>query len=108
MRLVLTHYVPGAPSSDRLHLAIAAALDSAAERIATTRDETVTESIADGVRIMRGVAALDGSELHLSGSDHLTEVRVEVPWSAADAGTSKLWAANRFAGVLADELAPAA
>lgn len=110
MKLILTHYIDRDPASTahRLADAISRALDAAAERVCSHRDETVTEHLADGVLVRHGLGMLEGSELHVQGSEHLTELRIEVPWSQADSGTSKLWAANRFAGVLADELATAA
>jgi hypothetical protein len=109
MKLILTHYIDRDPAStgDRLAAAISRALDSATERVAGRRDETVTEAIVDGVRVRHGLGMLEGVELLVAGSADLTELRVEVPWADTDSGTSKLWAANRFAGVLADELAAA-
>jgi hypothetical protein len=110
VKLILTHYIATDPAAatNRLPNAIARALDSAAERVAAERVDTVTTALDDGIRVQYGLAALEGSDLHLRGIEHLTELRIEVPWIPTDSGTSKLWAANRFAGVVADELAGAA
>lgn len=109
MKLTLTHYIDTDKSqaTRRLDAALARALDSATLRVAGRRDDTVTTSLDDGVRILRGLDVLEGSELHLDGVEHLTEIRIEVPWAPSDSGTTKLWAANRFAGVVADELSAA-
>lgn len=110
MHLVLTHYIDtdAATVVDRLRAAVTAGLDAAAARMATRRDDVVTEATGDGLRIRHGVTALDGAELHVSGDHQLTELRITVPWQATDSGTPKLWGANRFAGVVAEQLRTAA
>jgi hypothetical protein len=110
VKLILTHYIATDPAvaTTRLPSAVSRALDSAAERVAANRDDTMTATLVDGISVQHGLGALDGTELHLCGIEHLTELRIEVPWVRTDSGTSKLWAANRFAGVVADELTGAA
>lgn len=110
MKLVLTRYVDSTPSSVRSGLSrnVAAALDAAADRVAVDRAETRTEAIDHGLRVTGGLDLLAGSEVRVSGTDRLTAVEVVVPWSGADAGGSKLWAANRFAASLVDEALAAA
>ena len=107
MQLTFTQYIDAQRStvSERLEAAVSAGLDAAANRSDAPRRDTVTESIRDGLRIQRGLDSLDGTDLTIDGSDLLTELRVTVPWSPSDSGTTKLWAANRFAGVLAEQLA---
>jgi hypothetical protein len=109
MKLILTHYIDAAPATvtARLGAAVSAGLDAAASRAAAERSDTMTTTLEHGIHIDAGLDALAGTACTLSGSDLLTEVRVEVPWSPADSGTTKLWAANRFAGVLAEQLAVA-
>ncbi len=109
MKLILTHYIDAEPSSitGRLGAAVAAGLDAAADRAAAPRGTTVTTTLHDGIHIEAGLDALTGTECTFTGADHLTELRIEVPWSPDDSGTTKLWAANRFAGVLAEQLAAA-
>lgn len=109
MKLTLTHYVDIEPSSvtGRLDAAVAAGLDAAARRAASPRTTTVTTTLDDGIHIDGGLDALAGTDCTFSGADRLTEIRVEVPWSPSDSGTTKLWAANRFAGVLVEQLAAA-
>lgn len=109
MKLILTHYIDAEPSTitGRLGAAVTAGLDAAADRAAAPRSTTVTTTLDDGIQIDGGLDALAGTECTLSGADHLTELRIEVPWSPDDSGTTKLWAANRFAGVLAEQLAVA-
>ena len=106
MKLLLTQYIDASPATvtARLGDAVSAGLDAAAERSAERRDVTVTTTRDDGIRIDGGVDILTGTECTITGSDHLTELRISVPWSPSDSGTTKLWAANRFAGVLADRL----
>lgn len=110
MKLTFTHYIDRDSDETRgmLTTAIAAAIESAAERIDAHCDQIVTEAISDGVRIDRGVVALAGSELHVTGGRELTELRIDIPWSSADSGSEKLWAAVRFASVLAEQVALAA
>ena len=55
-----------------------------------------------------GLAPLDGSEVRVDGDELLTTLEVAVPWSHADAGSPKLWAAVRFAEMIVDEIATAA
>lgn len=107
MLLTFTHHIANDVDAARARLtdAIGTALESAAARLDVTADAAAIVSIDDGVRLEGGLPALTGSELHMTDFEGLTEVRVEIPWSVADNGTSKLWAAVRFAGVLADELA---
>jgi hypothetical protein len=109
MKLILTHYIDVEPEAvtARLDAAVAAGLDAAAMRSDADRSDTVTTPVEHGVHIDGGLDALNGTECTFTGTAHLTEVRVEVPWSASDSGTTKLWAANRFAGVLAQHLAAA-
>ena len=106
MKLVLTHYIDASPATvtARLGAAVSAGLDAAAARSAEPRVATLTTSLGDGIRIDGGLDTLTGTDCTYTGSDHLTELRIEVPWSPNDSGTTKLWAANRFAGVLADQL----
>lgn len=106
-KLTFTQYIDRDPDTvvARLGGAVAAGLDAAAERTSSPRHDTLTTATADGLQIDAGVDALAGTELTVAGSDRLTELRVEVPWAQLDVGTDKLWAANRFAGVLADRLA---
>lgn len=110
MQLVLTHYVDVdlTTVAGQLEDAISHGLDAAALRIAAHRDDTVTTIVDRGIRVDRGLDALNGSELRLSGNDQLTELTIAVPWSQTDSGTSKLWAANRFAGTVAGSLRPVA
>lgn len=109
MKLILTHYIDAEPSTitRRLGAAVAAGLDAAADRAAAHRSTTVTTTVDDGIHIDGGLDALAGTECTFTGADHLTELRIEVPWSPTDSGTTKLWAANRFAGVVAEQLAVA-
>lgn len=110
MNLVLTHYIDidMTTVAGQLEHAIGLGLDAAAERIAALREDTVTTVVDRGVRVDRGVDALNGSELRLSGDGQLTELTVAVPWHSTDSGTTKLWAANRFAGTVAGSLRPVA
>jgi len=107
MKLTFTNYIDAEPTtvSERLDAAVSAGLDAAAARVATRRRDTVTTSTGGRLRIESGLDPLAGTDLTIGGSDRLTEVRVEVPWSPSDSGTTKLWAANRFAGVLTERLA---
>lgn len=109
MKLVLTHYIAASPSTvtARLGAAVAAGLDAAASRSAGQRSATVTTPLDDGVRIDGGPDTINGTDCTITGTDQLTELRVEVPWSPSDSGTTKLWAASLFAGVLAEHLAAA-
>ena len=66
-----------------------------------------TTTVDHGIHIDGGLHALAGTECTFTGADHLTELRIEVPWSPTDSGTTKLWAANRFAGVVGEQLAVA-
>lgn len=106
MKLILTHYIDASPATvtARLDAAITAGLDAAATRSASDRSDTVTTTFDHGIHIDSGLDALAGTDCTFTGSDHLTELRVVVPWSQSDTGTTKLWAANRFAGVVADQL----
>lgn len=107
MKLTFTQYIDADPATvvARLDLAVSAGLDAAADRSAAPRRDTITTATSDGLRIEGGLETLAGTDLTVAGSDRLTELRVEVPWSQGDTGTTKLWAANRFAGVLAEQLA---
>lgn len=109
MKLILTHFIDAGTDTAvlRLPAAIAAGLDAAALRSAGHRSETLTSTVEHGFHIEGGLDALTGTDCVLTGSDRLTELRVEVPWAPSDSGTTKLWAANRFAGVLAEQLAAA-
>lgn len=104
MKLTLTRYVGSgiASAQDGLERAVALALDAASERAIETRDETQTEPIDSGLRVNSGLRALNGSEVRMTETSGLTTIEVAVPWSEADKGGSKLWAANRFSTVLAD------
>jgi hypothetical protein len=106
MKLILTHYIDASPATvtARLGAAVSAGLDAAASRSATRRSDTVTTTLDDGIHIDGGLDELTGTDCTFTGTDHLTELRVEVPWSPSDSGTTKLWAANRFAGVVAERL----
>lgn len=106
MKLILTHYIDASPATvtARLGAAVSAGLDAAAARSAERRSATRTTPLGDGIRIDGGLDTLTGTDCTFTGSDQLTELRIEVPWSPDDSGTTKLWAANRFAGVLADQL----
>ncbi len=110
MNLLLTHYIDidMTTVAGQLEHAIGLGLDAAAERIAAPREDTVTTVVDRGMRVDRGVDALNGSELRLSGNGQLTELTVAVPWHSSDSGTSKLWAANRFAGAVVGSLRPVA
>lgn len=110
MHLVLTHYIDtdATTAAERLASAVDAGLDAAAARMTTHRDHAETEALDGGLRVCRGLSALDGAELRVSGDSRLTELTITVPWQATDSGTPKLWGANRFAGVVADRLRHAA
>lgn len=110
MNFLLTYYVDSDPVTVESDLtqAVSLGLDSAAELVDDRRDETQTETIRHGIRIHSGLNALNGSEIHVSGSDRLTKLEVVVPWSDNDTGTAKLWAATRFAGVVTDQFGLAA
>jgi hypothetical protein len=107
MKLTFTHYIDSDPETvvSRLNGAVAAGLDAAAQRAAAPRRDTRITPTDDGLHIDGGVDALAGTDLTVTGARRLTELRIEVPWEQVDAGTNKIWTANRFAGVLADRLA---
>jgi hypothetical protein len=110
MKLVFTHYVDSLPTDvqARLDRAVSTGLDAATELVIDGRATTRTTAIDSGVRITHGLTALDGAEIRISGSGALSTLEIAVPWSPLDAGTPKLWAATRFASVVADEVCPAA
>lgn len=110
MKLIFTHYVDSIPADVEASLdrAIATGLDAATELVADGRDTTQTAVIDRGLRVTGGLTALDGAEIRVSGTDLLSTLEISVPWSEPDAGTTKLWAATRFASVVADEVCLAA
>ena len=110
MHLKLTQYLDADPVvvADRLQSAIAHGLDAAASRIATTRDDVVTEQVAEGIRLTSGLQMLEGSELRVSGGSRLTTLEIVVPWTAADHDGAKLLAANAFAHTVGTEVVAAA
>lgn len=110
MHLTFTLHVDRAPRevTDQLERAVSTGLDAAAERLNVGRDATRTEATGTGLRVIHGVRELDGSEIRVSGTDRLTTLEIAVPWSDEDAGSPKLWAANRFAAVVVDEVSVAA
>ena len=110
MMLTFTHYVDTAPQAIERGLgsAISTGLDAASGLVVDARNETATAAIDGGLRVSGGLDALTGTEIRVSGSDTLSTVQVSVPWSQPDEGSSKLWAAVRFASVVADEVRVAA
>jgi hypothetical protein len=110
MRLTFTHHVDASPTAVEVGLdeAVSAALDAAVELLTETRVKDQTERIESGIRVNGGLPVLDGSEIHVSGTPGLTTIKVAVPWSENDKGGPKLWAANRFATVVADRASLAA
>ena len=86
MHLVLTHYLDAEPSevAERLEGAVLAGLDNAACRIAVRRGQTVTEPVADGIRVVGGLDLLDGSELRVGGETRLTTLEFTFPWRSGD------------------------
>jgi len=110
MKLLFTHFVESLPADikENLYQAVATGLDAATELVADARNETHTSVIESGLRVTQGLSALDGAEVRVSGTDQFSTLEISVPWSEPDAGTSKLWAAARFAAVVADEVCLAA
>ncbi len=110
MKLIFTHYVDSLPTDveARLDQAVSTGIDAATELVVDGRDETQTASIDRGVRVTRGLTVLDGAEVRVGGTDELSTLEITVPWSELDVGTAKLWAATRFASVVADGVRPAA
>ncbi|MFT6289551.1 MAG: hypothetical protein ACJAR2_000136 [Ilumatobacter sp.] len=110
MKLLFTHYVDSVPADVEANLsrAVATGLDAATELVVDGRRHTQTAVIERGLRVTQGLTILDGAEIRVSGTDHLATLEISVPWSEPDAGTSKLWAATRFASVVADAVRPAA
>lgn len=110
MQLVFTHYVDSLPIDveARLDRAVSTGLDAATDLVIDSRGETQTAAIDRGLRVTRGLTSLDGAEVRVSGNGALSTLEVVIPWSQLDVGTAKLWAATRFASVVADEVRPAA
>ena len=110
MKLVFTHYVDNTTAriEGDLDRAVTSGLDAAAGLLSDDRHDTTTAAIDRGLRVDRGLTALDGTEVRVSGTDRLATLEISVPWSDPDAGTAKLWAAVRFASVVADEVRLAA
>ena len=110
MKLFFTHFVDSLPADIEANLAraVATGLDAATELVADGRNETHTSAIDSGLRVTQGLTALDGAEVRVSGTDRFSTLEISVPWSKPDTGTSKLWAATRFASVVADEVRLAA
>lgn len=110
MQLTFTRYVDNRPAVVELALdeAISTGIVAAAGRVAADVDAIHTATIEGGRRIETGLAPLEGSEVRISGHERLTVVEIAVPWSGADQQSDKLWAANRFASVVANHLSAAA
>jgi hypothetical protein len=110
MKLLFTHYVDSPPADVEANLgrAVSTGLDAATELVVDGRNETQTAAIDRGLRVTQGLTALDGAEVRVSGTNELATLEITVPWSEPDTGTSKLWAATRFASVVADEVCFAA
>ncbi len=86
MKLILTRHVniPEDAVAARLDHAVSAGLDVASH------------------------AVLAGSEVRVNENGPLTTLEIAVPWTDADAGTPKLWAAVRFTEMIVDEVSTAA
>ncbi len=110
MRLILTRYLNTTPNvvAEKLDRAVSAGLDVASDRIAGDRGETRTEEISQGLRVSKGLTSLDGSEVRVHEDGPLTTLEVAVPWTEADTGSPKLWAAVRFTEMIVDEVSVAA
>ena len=110
MQLILTQYVDATPDSIERDLSrfVSTALDAAADRVDAGRVQIETQEIERGLRVVAGLGVLDGSEVRVSGDDHLSAIEVVVPWSRGDAEAHKLLAVNRFAWALVDEVDAAA
>lgn len=110
MKLIFTHYVDAAPEAveGKIKHAVATGLDTAAHSLDCDRQETQTESVDMGLRVRGGLPMFVGSEVRVTGTDRLTTVEVAIPWADTDAGTAKLWAASRFADVVAHQAGLAA
>jgi hypothetical protein len=110
MKLLFTHYVDSVPADVEANLgnAVSTGLDAANELVDDGRHETQTATIDRGLRVTQGLTALDGAEIRVGGTDQLATLEISVPWSEPDVGTAKLWAATRFASVVADAVRPAA
>jgi hypothetical protein len=110
MKLLFTHYLDSLPADIEANLdrAVSTGLDAATELVGDGRNETQTAAIDRGLRVTQGLATLDGAEIRIGGTNELSTLEITVPWSEPDTGTSKLWAATRFASVVADEVRVAA
>lgn len=110
MKLLFTHYLDSLPADIEANLgrAVSTGLDAATELVVDGRNETQTATIDRGLRVTQGLAPLDGAEVRIGNTNGLSSLEVSVPWSEPDTGTSKLWAATRFASVVADEVRVAA
>ena len=110
MKLLFTHYLDSLPADIEANLgrAVSTGLDAATELVVDGRNETRTATIDRGLRVTQGLAPLDGAEVRIGDTNGLPSLEISVPWSEPDTGTSKLWAATRFASIVADEVRIAA
>lgn len=110
MKLIFNQYLETEPDAvhDRLETAVVTGIDAAARRIDAHRNDLTTEPVQDGLTVHGGLDVLDGCELRVTGTDGLTVLEFEVPWSPAGKAEPKLLAANAFAHTVAREVDAAA
>ena len=110
MQLILNQYIDAEPSivAERLESAVVHGVDAAATRIDAPLRAVAAEGVEGGLRVRGGVDVLDGSELHVGGTDGFTILEFVVPWRSDGTVESKLLAANAFAHTVAHEVDAAA
>ena len=83
MKLLFTHYLDALPADLEANLsrAVSTGLDAATELVVDARNETQTSAIDRGLRVTRGLAALDGAEVRVGGTNELSTLEITVPWS---------------------------
>ncbi|MCP3988924.1 MAG: hypothetical protein GY724_07610 [Actinomycetia bacterium] len=72
--------------------------------------DAVVEKLDRAVSVGLDAASdpLTGSEVRVNENGPLTTLQVAVPWTEADTGSPKLWAAVRFTEMIVDEVSAAA
>lgn len=111
MYLTLTQYLDRTPQHVHAHLAqaVPTALRAAADRVHEPLHPASTSVRDHDAFVEGGVDALDGAAIEWDGDDHLTAIRVRVPWRTGDPQQQRrMLAANRFVHVLADTVRAAA